>query len=194
MHNSHVRNSNSPADQQKSTFSPHPVIPPINTAPEQPDMHPQAELPPAPVAFSPSPRTKRRLADRYREKLLQEQASNRSSSCGDDLNNYQYNNGCTQSDSYRESRTLPLGRIDLSKCLPKSTYLPVVPIHLKREEELELRRQLREELYVFQLAKLKDIYVELTGHDAHLTGYIQYMQLATTLLRNRVSEEVPIVY
>ena len=80
----------------------------------------------------------------------------------------------------------PPERMNLERLLPRDTYLPVASMHLDTETQAELRKQLGEDLGNFNIAKLKNMYLELTGYDPHLTGYVQYSQLQTTLLRHQV--------
>ncbi|KAK2149356.1 hypothetical protein LSH36_456g01012 [Paralvinella palmiformis] len=75
----------------------------------------------------------------------------------------------------------------LAKYLPADgSYLPKEPVVLSKDEELELRRLIREDLTGFNTSKLKDVYLELTGFDRHLTGCISYENLLFSLLRAKV--------
>ena len=73
----------------------------------------------------------------------------------------------------------------LSK-LPKQGYLPRTPVTFNKEEELELRAQVWDELQGFDMKKLKDIYLELTGFDQHLTGFVSFTDLGFTLMKFQV--------
>ncbi len=76
--------------------------------------------------------------------------------------------------------------IDLLKYLPRTDNLPQRPIDLGKEEELELRHRIKHDLANFETRKLKDVYLELTGFDRDLTGYVGYSDLGYALLRKQV--------
>ena len=78
--------------------------------------------------------------------------------------------------------------IHFTKYLPKEsgTYLPRTAVTLDKQDELALRKNIREELDRYDPNKLRDIYIELTGFDSHLTGLLQFQQVSFCLMKNMV--------
>ncbi len=75
----------------------------------------------------------------------------------------------------------------LIKHLPKHDYLPRLPLKLSKEEELYLRRAVATEMKGFDRKWLKDLYMDLTGHDKRLTGFVEYHDLFLLLAKYQVS-------
>ena len=75
----------------------------------------------------------------------------------------------------------------LEQKLPLTTYLPNKPITFRKLELLELKRRVCDEMRDFDLSKLKDVYMTLTGFDRHLFGYVTFEDLNETLIKYRVS-------
>ena len=70
--------------------------------------------------------------------------------------------------------------------LPQHSYLPTVPVHFSKEEELYLRRLILQGLKDFNSEKLKDLYMDLTGYDKYLTGFVEYHDLSLSLSKYQV--------
>ncbi len=82
---------------------------------------------------------------------------------------------------------------DLMKQLPRDSYLPRVPVKYPKHAELHLRRLVHQELRNFDVKVLKDLYMELSGFDRHLTGLIDLEKLSHSLQKHRVSFVCPII-
>ena len=76
--------------------------------------------------------------------------------------------------------------------LPQHSYLPTVPVQFSKEEELYLRRLILQDLKDFNSKKLKDLYMDLTGYDKSLTGFVEYHDLS--LLLSKYQVRVPCFY
>ena len=74
----------------------------------------------------------------------------------------------------------------LLKYLPRDSYLPKEPVRFSKEEELYLRRLILQGLKDFNNKKLKDLYMDLTGYDKHLTGFVEYHDLSLLLSKYQV--------
>ena len=70
--------------------------------------------------------------------------------------------------------------------LPQNSYLPTMPVHFSKEEELYLRRLILQGLKDFNSKKLKDLYMDLTGYDKSLTGFVEYHDLSLLLSKYQV--------
>ena len=75
---------------------------------------------------------------------------------------------------------------DLEQKLPLTTYLPTRAITFRKMELLELKKRVCEEMRDFDLHRLKDVYMTLTGFDNHLQGYVTFEQLKESLTKYRV--------
>ena len=78
------------------------------------------------------------------------------------------------------------GNDDLTRHLPTETYLPRDPVEYTKQEELELRQRIQADLPNFESRVLKDLYLELTGFDRMLSGYISYADLSFTMMKRKV--------
>lgn len=64
--------------------------------------------------------------------------------------------------------------------------LPVDPLYYNREEELTLKRLVKQEFNDFTLERMQNVYLELTGYDAKLTDYVTFSDLTLALVHNQV--------
>ncbi|XP_064625120.1 uncharacterized protein LOC135486339 isoform X2 [Lineus longissimus] len=74
----------------------------------------------------------------------------------------------------------------LYRLLPRDTYLPREPLFLKRDEELQLSRILRDEMSKVNPNKVKDVYMDLLGLDRNMTCYVSYQDLSLAFTKNQV--------
>lgn len=76
----------------------------------------------------------------------------------------------------------------LIRQLPRHSYLPSRPVTFTKDEELYLRRVIAHDLKGFDRKTLKDLYMELTSFDKHLTGFIEYHDLSLVLSKYQVRQ------
>ena len=75
---------------------------------------------------------------------------------------------------------------ELLHYLPRDSYLPNKPVRFSKEQELYLRRLILQGLKYFNSKKLKDLYMDLTGYDKHLTGFVEYHDMSLLLSKYQV--------
>ncbi|CAH1773602.1 unnamed protein product, partial [Owenia fusiformis] len=63
--------------------------------------------------------------------------------------------------------------------------LPSKSIALSKQDELELLQRIKKDLESFDPRKLKDMYIDFSGFDKDLSGYITYKDLCFTLIKSQ---------